>query len=363
MNDDWISLAGACKLLGISRPTLNKLRTNKKLKEVRLSGKIRLSKLDILRKITLKLNQKKELFNLTIFGGFNADQIQPMPGIYDLRTIESIDAYGVMALLCSIKFHLKKNENNNVYLLLDASYPCSYLDSIGFFTEVERTHKSRVFANLDAIKKYPQSSSTVILPLHLIGYRGAEKKILDQLYESLLTQGFSETYCGYIGWVIGELCDNAHTHSEGPCYLIIESLQRGSTETRFLLIAIGDTGIGIPASLQKNPKYQTTSSKRLLPMSFMSEVSRMEAEPSRGKGLSDVIAVGKGNDSWFRVDSNGFGVSFDFRKQEDQINYTKPIVMAPGTRFCLVLIDSELKKISRKETNNIVQSFLDGSSL
>jgi excisionase family DNA binding protein len=357
--DDWITLEQACTLLGVSRPTLNTYRTSKKLIEIRLGGRIRLSKTDIIKKIILQ-HPVDDPLDITIFSNPDFKQIQPLPGIFDLRRFRAIDAHGVMTLLCSIKYHLKSNETNTVYLILDDSFGCSYLESIGFFTEVMRAHKDRIFSNLHDVKLRPQTTrAAVILPLHLIGYRGAEKKILEELYDPLLKQGFSEGYCGHIGWIIGELCDNAHTHSKGPCYLIIEGLQNDSTQTRYLCIALGDTGIGIPTSLKTNPKYASFDDRTLLPLAFKSEVSRMEVEPKRGKGLNDVISVAKGNKSWLRADSNQHGLFFDFRNPEDKVTYSDPKIDTMGTRFCLVLIDNEFSSVSRDEVNAIMSKFME----
>ncbi len=358
MNDDWISLKNACTLLSVSRPTLNKIRREAKLKEHRLAHRVLLSKIDIIKRVILAKDHPQAKRNYLVTFPDEFHYIQPLVGVYDLRKIDVIDAYGVMTLLCDIKCHLKEDERNRVYLLVDNSLACSYLDSIGFFSEVARANQSRVFANLDDIRGLPQSQDTVILPLHQIGYRGAEKKILDQLYDSLLTQGFSEDYCGYIGWIVGELCDNAHTHSEGgPCYLVIENLAGKSTDTRYLLIAVGDTGMGVPESLRSNPNYSALSKERLLPMAFLSEVSRMDIEPKRGKGLNDIIGITKGNGGWLRVESNGYGLFFDFGGETDEISVAKPPLPTRGTRFCLVLIDSSFQRLTRSETDKIIESF------
>lgn len=355
---DLITLAEACKLLEISRPTLNSYRRKYRLRETEYGGKIRLSKTEIIQKIILPVRPSEADQTLSMRSYSSVEELQPLPGVYDLRKLKGIDAYGVMALLCSIKTYLKDNESNQAHLLLDGSPLCSYLESIGFFSEVLRGNAGRVFYNED-IKKWTQTRSAVILPLHLIGYRGAEKKILDELYDPLLKQGFTESYCGHIGWIIGELCDNAHTHSEGPCYLVIEALPVTSTATRFLTIAVGDTGIGIPTSLRKNAKYSELPDEILLPMAFQSEVSRMEVEPKRGKGLNDVMAISKGNSSWLRAESCELGMSFDFRDGQDKIQFTPPIVKTPGTRFCLVLIDGTFEEVPRAKINEIMQGFIE----
>lgn len=356
---DRISISEACELLRVSRPTLNMYRRKYHLSEVRLGGKIRLSRAELIKKIILPAGDvPKDLF-LTFISDSQLSGLQPLVGVYDLRRIQGIDAYGVLALLCSIKAYLKESNENSVDLLVDGSPFCSYLDSIGFFIEVERAHAGRVSWDASAVKKMNMSRFAVILPLHLVGYRGAEKKLLDDIYDPLLRQGFSENYCALIGWIIGELCDNAHTHSEGPCYLIIEALESESTLTRLLCIAIGDIGIGIPQSLKKNENYTEISENILFAMAFLSEVSRMEVVPKRGKGLSDVLAISKGNSSWLRAESGSLGMKFDFRDGKNKIEYIKPLAQAPGTRFNLVLIDNEFKEFTRASINEIIQGFLE----
>ena len=356
---DRISIKEACQLLDISRPTFDRYRLKYSLSESKHGGTIRFSKTEIIKKIILPSNEKLDFFTLSMFGECNIHQIEPLSGVYDLRKIKGIDAFGVMALLCSIKAHLKVNDVNEVHLLLDNSPLCSYLESIGFFTEVERSHRGRINCDYSVVQKRPQSRVAVILPLHLIGYRGAEKKILDELYDPLLKQGFSESCCGYIGWIVGELCDNAHTHSEGPCYLIVEALPTASSHTRYLSIAIGDTGIGIATSLKKNPKYSLIEDNCLMPMAFMSEVSRMEVEPKRGKGLNDIVGISKGNKSCLRVETDNLAMMFDFRSDSNALSFVQPIGDASGTRFSLLLIDSEFNEVPRGEVNAIVNNFLE----
>lgn len=357
---DLISLEQARQLIGVSRPTLNLYRKKHGLKESRVRGRTYLSKTEVIKKILLPEQVQREL-DLTLLAGATAQEIQPLPGVFDLRRLKSIDACGVITLLCAIKWHLRQDSSNDVHLLVDGSTTCAYLASIGFFQEAERASQSRVFFDRSAIVRQGLARSAVILPLHLIGYRGAEKRILDELYDPLFQQGFSEEYCGHIGWIIGELCDNAHTHSNGPCYLVIEALssQSGSTDTRFLSISVGDIGVGIPASLRMNPKYETFSDGVLFLMAFLSKVSRMDVIPERGKGLSDVASIAIGNGSWLRVDSGGLGLFLRFTDPgRSVIERVEPTLPIPGTRFSLVLIDKKFTRVSRAEADRVIQTFI-----
>lgn len=352
-----ITIADACDLLGVSRPTLNGYRSKHRIREVRHKGRTLLYKIDLINKVMLP-NPIEANLDFTLFGEFDFREIEPITGVFDLRKFSKIDTYGVVTLLCSIKNFLKNNLQETAYLIVDDSQGCSYLDSIEFFNVVLKGSDERVVINNNDLVKRNVLRSTIILPLYLVGYRGAEKKLLEPLYDQLMIQGFSEEYVGYIGWLIGELCDNAHTHSGNACFFVIEAINEGSTNTRFLSISLGDVGIGIQESLQKNPKYKNIEKHKLFAKAFKAEVSSMEVEPKRGKGLNDTISIAKGNKSWLRVDSNEYSLMFDF-KHEDVVKLIKPALVTNGTRFSFVLIDSDFQKVTREEVDQVMNKFLE----
>lgn len=346
---DWVSIKQACDFLKVSRPTLNNYRKKYKLQEIHFKGCIRLSKNQLIQKIILK-NPIENYLDMTMTSNFDLSYIQPLSGVFDLRRISSIDSYGIITLLCAVYSYFEEDSHNNVHFILDNSFVCGFLNTVGFFTEIERLYAKRVFIDKKQIFSRPQFKSAVILPLHLIGYRGAEKKILEELYTSLFHQGFSKEYCGYIGWVIGEICDNAHIHSHKPCYLIIEGITKNAA--RCLTFAVGDIGIGIPLSLRKNPKYARLEHKKLLCLAFKSEVSSMKAQFKRGKGLNDILSIIKGNDSLLRVETGQTGLFFNFSRK--RVSLLSPKINIRGTRVALSLMDSHIKSVSRKSIDKML---------
>lgn len=115
---DKITLKEACELLGVSRPTLNSYREKYRLSEVFFGGKIRLSKTEIIERIILQDEILVKDSNLTIHSDSDISQIQPLGGVYDLRRLRAIDAFGVLELLCSIKA-----------IILHSVITCTKLDS------------------------------------------------------------------------------------------------------------------------------------------------------------------------------------------------------------------------------------------
>ena len=353
MANDWITIGEACQLLDISRPTLNIYRNKYKVRESNFKRKVLLSKTDLIKKVLLKNFPERKL-DFTMPGQFEMSQLQPLTGVFDLRRFNKIDSYGVMNLLCLMRSFLEVDPNNRVHLILDGSDPCSYLDSMDFFSVLSRGCPERVISNQNDIIKRKSFCSMLVWPLSSIGYRGAEKKILEELFKDLLKQGFSENFCAYMGWVIGELCDNTHTHSRSFCYLFVEPLMQKSSHTRILSVCVGDVGLGIQESLKSNPRYSKLMDTQAFVESFRSQTSRMEYK--RGKGLNDVLAISKGNKSWLRVDSNGTSILFDFQKK-DMIQVTPSIMPTRGTRFHIVLFDSDFDNIKREEIDDLINKF------
>jgi len=196
----------------------------------------------------------------------------------------------------------------------------------------------------------------IITPLHLIGYRGGEKSLLDEIYARLKNQGFSEDLCASLGWTLGELADNATTHAGGPCYFILSSLVG---PCKFLTLTIGDTGVGIPVTLKSNELYGELTDFEAFISAFKSDVSSWAEYHKRGKGLNDLLAIAKGNGAWIRAETNGMGVFFDFRAGSGNITARKAGASNSGTRYSMVLIDSQFVHVTKKEMNAFLDAFLE----
>lgn len=356
--NDLVTLNEACDLLQISRPTFNNFRKKYSLEEKREGRKIFFSKLELIEKI---IYQSSRSINLQL-NALEDSSLLPLfiqDSILDLRGDINMDALGVISLLSTLK-DLIKNQDKNVYILVSNNFFCRYLKSIGFFRELERSNLGKVFYKDEIIDFDPNmAKDSLILPLHIIGYRGAEKGLLEPLLESLKNQGFSQEISSYLAWVLGELSDNVHTHAKGgPCYLMIESMHNPQIKFKFLSLVIGDVGLGIPTTLKTNSKYSLMTEEVAFVSSFLSFVSSWPDEHKRGKGLNDILAIAMGNRSWLRIESNNLALRINFRESERTIKWIKPISPARGTRVSLILIDSEFKIISRADVDGFIKKFL-----
>lgn len=362
MNNDLISIKDSCELLSVSRPTFNKYRKDYSLKEISFRRRVFFSKLEIIEKIIAStiLMKKIDLKFTAVTSGRKLEELFLLDDVIDLRGNISLDAFGVISLLCLLKKKIKV-DGRKVYLLVSDTSFCRHLKSVGFFKELERSSTESVAYNKDIIEDdISVGNGTVLLPLHLLGYKGAEKKVVEQLYDALLKQGFSEDLSGYLGWVVGELSDNCHTHSKaGPCYLMIESRHSKKIPFKFLSLVIGDIGIGIHHSLKTNVKYEHLSDEKAFVSSFLSDVSSWSDEHKRGKGLNDIMGIGIGNEAWIRCESCGIGMFANFLAGQSEIKFDPTCTSVVGTRVGLILIDNLFKDVSRAEVNSVLNTFLE----
>ncbi len=357
MDIEYLTINDVCKLLNISRPTLNVYREKFDITHSEIRGRVFFKKLEILEKLYLRNEMIKPEMSFTVNNDFNVQTIEIAQNVFDIRQIKTIDPFGAFCLLCCLLGRVRRQEN--VYLLIEKNSASFYLQSINFFHELTRAHSEYVHYNASILEDVYLDNSEIILPLYLIGYRGGEKRILDDIYANLRKQGFSDNLCSSLGWILGELADNTATHAGGvPCYFMLSSTI-GPTPFKFLTLTTGDVGKGIPTTVKSNKKYSELTDYQALITAFKSDVSSWDDFHKRGKGLNDLLGVTKGNGSWVRTESNGKGAHFDFTKSPCSVNERAAGTDEKGTRYCLILIDSEFNYVSKKEINELLDKHLE----
>jgi hypothetical protein len=357
MDNKFLTINEVCKLLNISRPTLNAYREKFNISHTVIKGRTLFKKLEILEKLYYKNEIVKPEQVFTTNSNFNVKIIEIAQNVFDLRLIKTVDPFGALCLLCCLMGRVRRQEH--IYLLIEKTSASFYLQSINFFQELMRTHSEYVHYKASIFEDVYIDQSETIVPLHLIGYRGGEKRILDDIYANLKKQGFSDNLCSSLGWVLGEIADNTLIHGGGvPCYFMISSTI-GPSPSKFLTLTTGDVGKGIPVTVKSNPKYHELNDYQALITAFKSNVSSWDDIHKRGKGLNDILGVTKGNESWVIAESNGRGVFFDFTKAPCEINVRNAGTDESGTRYCLIFIDSEFNYISKKEINQLLDNHLE----
>ncbi len=354
MSDEYFTIKEVCEVLDISRPTFDSYRKKDAIESVTLKGQLYFKKTDILERFSFAREGMKPEIDLMVLKDFAVEELEVAPNVFDLRMIRAMDAFGAISLMCCLKSRVRAKRH--VYLLTGMDSASFYLQGINFFQELKRVDAEYLHYNSDTLRDVISSNPEIILPLHLIGYKGEEKSILEDIYASLREQGYSAEMCASLGWTLGELADNATLHAGGPCYFMLSSIVG---PRKFLTLTIGDTGIGIPVTLKTNEQYKALSDFKAFVSAFKSDVSSWDDIYDRGKGLNDLLAVAKGNGAWVRAESNGMGVFFDFSNNEDSISVKSAGTQAVGTRYSMVLIDADFNNVTKSEMNALLNDYLE----
>ncbi len=354
MNGKYFTIDEVCKLLTISRPTLNSYREKYDIRSIKVKGRVFFKKVDILKRLYLPVRPEKQKAELTVLSDFAVEDIEVAPGVFDIRYIGVLDPFGAICLLCYLRNRIDRKEH--IYILMGRDSASFSLHGMNFFGELTRVGSEYVHYDEDVLSDVSLTNPEIITPLHLIGYRGGEKSLLDEIYAQLKKQGFSEDLCASLGWTLGELADNATTHAGGPCYFALSSVVG---PCKFLTLTIGDTGAGIPVTLKSNEIYGGLTDFEAFISAFKSDVSSWAEYHKRGKGLNDLLAIAKGNGAWVRAETNGMGIFFDFRDGSHNITAREAGASNSGTKYSLVLIDSQFKYVTKKEINAFLDAFLE----
>lgn len=362
MSDQLVTAKEAAELLNVSFPTFKKIQKQHGLTGIRIGARIKFSRAEILRIVGSAGIQKPSSDELppmdfTVFTDNKIHQLEIEKGVFDLRTVKTMDPYGVLSLLCTLISRCK--EGQNLELLIEDNKLTQYLRAIDFFRELEAESEGKIGWDktlLKTVVEFPDAD--ILVPIRGIKLKGNERFIAEKLIDLLKKQGFSAAVGRKIAHIIGELADNALTHSdpilsERSCFILARRFLLN--QTNCIIVGLVDTGQGIHTSLKGNPKHKGLSDRGAFLEAFRPYVSSWDDSARRGKGLTDVLTIAWGNKSFLRVDSGKLGLFMDFQN-EPSIKFRAPSTSAMGTRYGIVLIDNEFKKRTREEADELIKT-------
>lgn len=357
LSGNLISITDACRLLQISRPTFNARRTQFQLKEIQIGKTKKFLKSELIEKIYAETPPLARDINLTMLE--EEDRLSALlidESSLDLRRLNTIDGFGILTLLARVR-NLAV-EKGHVYLLLPDDAITSVLEKSGFFREIRRYYKTQVEWNEDLLVRRTSSTDPNDLSIiRYVGFKGQERNFSEELQNILAQHGFSSDTSAYILWVLGELADNAHTHSKGPCYFYVERFEPEATYLQFSLV---DVGVGIEKSLKGKAKHGNLSDPVALLTAFKSKVSSWPDEAERGKGLSDILKIAVGNQGLLRVESNHVAFLMSFANFKEEIRQIFPLTNSQGARLSVVLIDSKFDLPERHTADEVIDRAIQG---
>ena len=219
----------------------------------------------------------------------------------DLRSVQFIDPYGMCALVLFI--HHLPPEVLPVRLLLkgwpieegnlESSGPVSYLTRMGFWQALgDKLDNEGV-----TLPEKPDWSidRNVLLEIVALHTHDAIHEVLQRTGEILRNLSYTAPARGHVLEVLSELCSNVLMHAQAPSGCIAAMQTYRSREgSRYLVIGIGDSGIGVRRSLAANQKLspRLQSDAVALAVAVQPGTSRF-AVGGHGGGLPRVLDIAK----------------------------------------------------------------------
>jgi hypothetical protein len=131
-----------------------------------------------------------------------------------------------------------------------------------------------------------------LLALRYVQDKGLEQDILAKALKSRLdNQKMSETLYGYLLWIAGELMNNVFDHAQTLGKTLKGGILAVRVKDNKIQLGVGDLGIGLKNSLEKNPKIQIKKidAKQAIKLALSENTSGWPYK--RGNGLPDVLRL------------------------------------------------------------------------
>ncbi|MCS6861031.1 MAG: ATP-binding protein [Abditibacteriales bacterium] len=214
-----------------------------------------------------------------------------------------------------------------------------YLYRIGFFDAVQAA--AMFEGEWEHLKSYQRWDRNLLLEMTRVRTVDDINAIMDKTASILEDLGYSAVGATQFCEVISELCSNIvlHSHAERDGLVVIQAYQRRNGE-RFVVLAIGDAGIGIRRSLAMNPRHGKALESDTLAIfrALQPGVSRLE-EAGHGGGLTRVLQIVLRYTGRLDIRS---GAGHVYIKGEDRRGHKFHVAPFPGTQIRIALPEQRL---------------------
>ena len=272
------------------------------------------------------------------------------PLVLDLSSAAQIDPYGLVALTLFLN-HLPDSALP-VKLCMEGFPPAGKRDApsdnevinamtrMGFWEEVGA--KLDVPENRLPVRPQWSDDNGVLLDITILHGRDAINVMLRKTGEILKSLKFSPISRGHVMEVLSELSSNVldHAQSEFGGVVATQTYKSMRSGTSYLVMSIGDMGIGVRASIGANEKLhdRLESDSQALGIAVQTGNSRFETG-GRGGGLPRVVEIARRYGGSVALRSGTGALAFHGDSQERRVFDTAPQV---GTQLRIMLPESRL---------------------
>jgi len=287
---------------------------------------------------------------------WNEVRLENGPLQLDLSRARFIDPYGMCALVLFLN-HLPR-EALPVKLRLQgwpspndeevSSGPASYLTRMGFWEEVHELLDAR--ADSVPIRPARLTDRSVLLDITIMRSHDAISVMLRKTGEILQNLGFAITARGHILEVLSELCSNVLLHAQTE-FGGVAAMQtyKNRDGARYLVMSIGDAGIGVRRSLAANMALaeRLQSDSQALGVAVQPGASRF-ASGGHGGGLPRVLEIARRYSG--RVAFRSGGGALAYNGSDDQRRSFEAPVLS-GTSIRIMLPETKMRPETQSDSS------------
>ncbi|MBU1863903.1 MAG: ATP-binding protein [Candidatus Omnitrophica bacterium] len=222
-----------------------------------------------------------------------------------MRDVRFIDPYALIGLCLSIRC-LQKSFKEVRVVFPDDFETASYLAFMNFNDHISPL--ANLSSGWNTVSSQDRSDILVkITPI------GSDSNFQEEALGVILNNqlNFSQEEVTSYTTVVSELCHNIVDHSEDAGYLAAQRYTNHSTGKRFVMIAVGDLGIGMRSALKKRYEEAEGWSHYESIVKALQKEATSSSTGDRGLGLSKVHEITKKYSGSLRIRSGD--ASFYFR--------------------------------------------------
>lgn len=267
----------------------------------------------------------------------------------DLSRITFFDPYGIVALTLFLNhlpaqaypvrfildgFPLRKGEK------MSEHGPVPYLTRMGFWEEVGE--KLDLGGGILPVRPQWSEDKNVLIDVTILHSRDAVNVMLRKTGEILQSLGFTPIGRGHVMEVLSELSSNVldHAQTEYGGVVSTQTYRSRNTGTRYLVMSIGDAGVGVRKSLGNNGALadRLSSDAHAIGVAVQMGASRF-ASGGRGGGLPRVLEIARRYDG--RVAFRSGTGALAYRGEDDQKRFFDTVSQV-GTQLRIMLPENRL---------------------
>jgi hypothetical protein len=236
--------------------------------------------------------------------------------VLDLRRSTFVDAYGLVGCACLAESLMAAGQHA-AFHAPDLDDVRNYLSRMHLQETLDACGASVEGSPLPVVQEH--AGPDQLLPLQTFRLIGDYEQLANLVWERLTGHVDSEVLSALYE-TLQELGANVLEHSQATAGYIAAQVYRRNTPDEYVLLAIGDCGVGVRRSL--SAKYEITSDAEALRLALSANVSA-SGEPGRGQGLPSTAKLV--TDLLGRVVVHSGGATIVCRQQRRIPMATRPI--------------------------------------